>query len=105
GRLTPLSLSMDPNAELLLSGLEAAKNSVFESDGLYMPKLETLKTNPELGSYGSSTLFMDMFAKVITGRADLESSFENFVKEWKSRGGDDAIKEATAWYKAFHKIQ
>lgn len=105
GRLTPLGLASDPNGELLIKGLEAAKNSLYKSDGLYMPSLESTKTKPELGTFGSGTLFMDMFAKVVTGRADIDSSFDNFVKEWKKRGGDEIIKEATEWYKSFHKIQ
>jgi hypothetical protein len=46
---------------------------------------------------------MDMFAKAITGKEPLDAAFDGFVKEWKRRGGDEAIKEATKWYADFHK--
>jgi putative aldouronate transport system substrate-binding protein len=101
GRLDPLVLAVDPNAELLTKGLDAANQSIYKNDGLHMPVLEALKTRPEL-AFGGGTLFMDMFAKVITGKADLDASFDEFVKEWKRRGGDQAIEEATAWYNKFH---
>lgn len=101
GRLEPLVLDIDPNAEILKKGLEAANKSIYKNDGLHMPVLESLKTRPELG-FGSGTLFLDMFAKVITGKADLDASFDEFVKEWKRRGGDQAIQEATDWYNKFH---
>ncbi|WP_127581776.1 extracellular solute-binding protein [Paenibacillus koleovorans] len=104
GRLTPLVLAIDPNAELLKKGLQAAQNSIFQTDGLYKPNLQALKTHPELGS-GAGTLFLDMFAKIVTGRADLDECFEQFVKDWNSRGGEAAIREATKWYKAFHDIE
>jgi hypothetical protein len=71
---------------------------------MYMPNLEALTTRPELG-IGSGTLFLDMFAKVITGKLDLDTGFENFVAEWKKRGGDQAIKEATEWYKKKNNIK
>jgi hypothetical protein len=69
-----------------------------------MPTLQSLKTNPELTvGTGAGTLFLDMFAKVITGKEDADSAFDKFVAEWKRRGGDAAIKEATDWYNAFNK--
>ncbi|WP_127581757.1 extracellular solute-binding protein [Paenibacillus koleovorans] len=104
GRLSPLVLAIDPNANLLKAGLQAAQNSIYKNDGLYMPNLDALKTHPELGS-GAGTLFLDMFAKVVTGKAELDATFDQFVKDWKARGGDAAIAEATKWYKAFHHIQ
>lgn len=104
GRLEPLVLEVDPNAELLKNGLKAANNSIYKNEAMYMPNLEALTTRPELG-IGSGTLFLDMFAKVITGKLDLDTGFENFVAEWKKRGGDQAIKEATEWYKKKNNVK
>lgn len=103
GRLDPLVLDADPNAELLKQGLDAANKSIYKTDGLNMPPLEAFKTRPELGTFAQGTLFMDMFAKVVTGQADIDKSFDDFVKQWRSRGGDQAIKEATEWYNSTHK--
>ncbi|MNU05984.1 hypothetical protein D3C72_2509950 [compost metagenome] len=52
---------------------------------------------------GAGTLFLDMFAKVITGKEELDPAFDKFVSEWKRRGGDEAMKEATAWYNEQNK--
>ncbi|WP_213526822.1 extracellular solute-binding protein [Paenibacillus sp. J31TS4] len=101
GSLDPLVLDVDPNADLLRQGLEAAKRSIYKNEALYMPSLEAMNTNPQLGA-GAGTLFLDMFAKVVTGKADIDKAFDDFVKEWKARGGEAAIQEATSWYKATH---
>lgn len=34
----------------------------------------------------------ETFAKIITGKADI-SEFDTFVKNWKSQGGDQILKE------------
>ncbi|GIP32748.1 extracellular solute-binding protein [Paenibacillus sp. J2TS4] len=103
GRMLPTVIDAHPDAEFLKKGVEIAKNGNVPNDGLHMPVLESLKTHPELAvGTNSGTLFLDMFAKVITGKEDLDASFDNFVSEWKRRGGDAAIQEATDWYKSFH---
>lgn len=104
GSLDPSVLDLDPNAELMKKGLAAAQEGIFTSDDFHMPVLDAIKSNPELG-FGASTLFMDMFAKVLTGSSDLDAAFDGFLNEWQARGGGDAIAEATAWYKTFHNIQ
>lgn len=71
------------------------------NDAMHMPVLSTLQTHPELGT-GAGSLFMDMVAKVVTGKEEADKAFETFTSEWKRRGGNDAIKEATAWYKSFN---
>lgn len=104
GRMLPSLIEAHPDAEFLKKGVEIAKNSSTPNDGLHMPVLESLKTHPELAvGTNSGTLFLDMFAKVITGKEDVDAAFDNFVSEWKRRGGDAAIKEATDWYHSFHK--
>lgn len=99
-RMNPLLVSQSPHQDVIERGIAMANQSVFEHAGKNMPTLETLKTRPELGDRGGS-LFMDMFARVVTGREELDAAFDNFVVEWRRRGGDEAIAEATAWYLEF----
>jgi hypothetical protein len=69
-----------------------------------MPKLTAFNTRPELAlAFAPGSLFLDMFAKVVTGKEQLDPAFDKFVAEWTRRGGDTAIKEATTWYNNFHK--
>lgn len=104
GRMLDKVLEVSPNTAAVKSGIEIAKKNVTKNDALHMPTLNSLKTNPELAvGTGAGTLFLDMFAKVITGKEELDASFDKFVAEWKRRGGDAAIKEATDWYNKFHK--
>ncbi|MEF3305807.1 extracellular solute-binding protein [Paenibacillus sp. GYB003] len=99
GRMVQDVLKFSPNGDMLVRGVELAKNAIFKHDGLNMPALKALETHPELvPGTGAGTLFLDMFAKVVTGKEELDPAFDKFVSEWKRRGGDEAIKEATAWY-------
>jgi putative aldouronate transport system substrate-binding protein len=105
GRMLPQLLDVMPNSAIMKEGIKTAQANVIKNDGLHMPSLESLNTHPELavGTSISGTLFMDMFAKVVLGKEDADSSFDKFVAEWKRRGGDAAIKEATDWYNKFNK--
>lgn len=58
-----------------------------------------LQARPELGRNG---LFLEFTARVITGK-DSVDSFDSFVADWKKRGGEQLIKEATDWYKSVNK--
>jgi putative aldouronate transport system substrate-binding protein len=96
---TPKLLAARPNAKVYLDGIETAKNHSFKNVAIDMPTIEVLKTAPELTpGFVVGGLFLDMFAKVVTGKEDLEPAFNAFVAEWKKRGGDAAIKQATEWY-------
>jgi putative aldouronate transport system substrate-binding protein len=44
-------------------------------------------------------LEMDTFSKIIYGNAPI-TAFDEFVKAWKSSGGDDITKEVNDWYKS-----
>ncbi|WNQ10463.1 extracellular solute-binding protein [Paenibacillus aurantius] len=104
GFASPLVLKVAPEADKLIKGYETASRNMIKHDGLYMPRLKSLSNKPELAlGLGSSNLFTDMFAKVVTGKAPLDSAFDNFVADWKKRGGDEVIQEATEWYNSFHK--
>lgn len=104
GRMVPDALKFAPNGEALLRGIEIGKNSIFPADNKDMKVLKAYETHPEIvPGTGAGTLFLDMFAKVITGKEELDPAFDKFVSEWKRRGGDEAMKEATAWYNEQNK--
>jgi putative aldouronate transport system substrate-binding protein len=82
---------------VLKQGMEYAANNLYDDPSINMPALESMKTRPEL-THTPGSLFQEMLAKAITGKEDVNKAFNDFVAEWKKRGGDEVIKEATAWY-------
>lgn len=96
-------VKLNPYADQLLRGFEISEKYKIKSESMHMPTMEAFKTRPELRpNFGAGdTLLIDMFARVITSDVDIDAEFDKFVKEWRSRGGDEAIKEATAWHKSF----
>jgi putative aldouronate transport system substrate-binding protein len=95
-----------PQKEVFYEGLKIATDEIIDHDSLFMPEMDAINDHPELNpGLRAGTLFLDMFANVLTGKEELDQSFDLFVLEWKRRGGDDAIKEATEWYKKFHELQ
>lgn len=103
GTVQPKLLELEPNAEKIFAAKEVAEAEIYDHDSMFMPALKAFATRPELvPGLGDSTLFMEMFVKVVTGREPLDEAFDKFVSEWRRRGGDAAIEEATAWYKSFH---
>ncbi|MBO9605097.1 MAG: extracellular solute-binding protein [Paenibacillaceae bacterium] len=92
-------LQLDPNYDTIKKGIQTADASAISTPSINMPVLSPFKTNPELvPGFGAGTLFLDMFAKVVTGKEDLDKAFDAFVADWTKRGGDKAIAEATEWY-------
>ena len=90
-------------AEYILKGKPIAAEGAFDNPALYMPKLKASLKRPELGYRGGGTLFMDMFAKVVSGKEDIDATWDAYVADWYDRGGEDVIKEATAWYNQSNK--
>jgi putative aldouronate transport system substrate-binding protein len=104
GFAKPPVIKMLPEADKIKAGYDLANKVFVKDDGLYMPKLTAFNTRPELAlAFAPGSLFLDMFAKVVTGKEQLDPAFDKFVAEWTRRGGDTAIKEATTWYNNFHK--
>ncbi|RAV19242.1 extracellular solute-binding protein [Paenibacillus contaminans] len=97
-------VKMSPFAEPLMRGFDISEKYKIKNEAMYMPVLEAFKKRPELmPNFGNGdTLLADMFAKVLTSDVDIDSEFDKFVKEWRSRGGDEAIKQATEWHKQFY---
>jgi putative aldouronate transport system substrate-binding protein len=80
--------------ELIFSGIQTGMNEGIVNDGLDIPTLPALQARPELDHNG---LFQEIAAKIITGQEPVEA-FDAYVADWKSRGGDQWITEATEWY-------
>ncbi|GLX67001.1 extracellular solute-binding protein [Paenibacillus glycanilyticus] len=55
---------------------------------------------PEIGEFAvPGTMFIETAAKIVMGDQPVDY-FDEYVKNWRSRGGDDLIKQATEWYNA-----
>ncbi len=105
GRMKPKLLDYLPDSEMLKTGIEVATYEVTKRGDLHMPDLKALEAHPELNpDMEPESLFLEMFAKILVKNAPLDETFDKFVADWKKRGGDAAIKEATEWYRAFHKL-
>jgi putative aldouronate transport system substrate-binding protein len=101
---TPKLLANRSNAKVYLDGIATATANAFKNVAIDMPAIEVFKTAPELApGFVVGGLFLDMFAKVVTGKEELDPAFSTFVAEWKKRGGDAAIKQATEWYNKTQK--
>jgi ABC-type glycerol-3-phosphate transport system substrate-binding protein len=87
---------------LFKKGLEYIDKNLWDDPALNMPVLEAIKTKPEL-DIGLGSLFLEMLVKAITGKEKVDTVFDSFVSEWKKRGGDQAIEEATTWYNSTRK--
>ncbi|WP_127582789.1 extracellular solute-binding protein [Paenibacillus koleovorans] len=87
---------------VLKKGLEYIEKNQWDDISINMPAPEAIRTNPEL-DYGAGSLFLDMLLKVITGKVPLDSGFNSYVAEWKKKGGEKAIDEATQWYNSQKK--
>lgn len=56
-------------------------------------KLEIYQTSPELEcNYNSSSLFQQIAIKIIFGKAEVDE-FDNWVNDWKKRGGDKVLEQ------------
>ncbi|MCZ8515427.1 extracellular solute-binding protein [Paenibacillus filicis] len=88
-----------PSGDLVLKAIDLANKEGRKNDGMGMPALPTLQSRPELGKDG---LWLELAAKIVTGKESVDA-FDKFVEDWKKRGGDQVIKEATEWYKSTHK--
>ncbi|SFL77199.1 putative aldouronate transport system substrate-binding protein [Paenibacillus sp. 1_12] len=87
------------DSDLILNALKVANSEGRKNDGLGMELSPTMQTKPELGKNG---LWMETAAKIITGKDPIDS-FDKFVEDWKKRGGDQIIKDATDWYNSVNK--
>ncbi|NRF93803.1 extracellular solute-binding protein [Paenibacillus frigoriresistens] len=82
------------NGQYVANAMKIATSEGRVNDGMDMPIPPTLVSKPELQFTG---LWMETAAKIVTGHDPLDS-FDKFVEDWKKRGGDKVIQEATEWY-------
>ncbi|MDR6548846.1 extracellular solute-binding protein [Paenibacillus qinlingensis] len=82
------------NGEFVPTAVKIASSEGRVNSALDLPVPASLVTKPELQFTG---LWMETAAKIITGRDPIDS-FDKFVEDWKKRGGDKVIQDATEWY-------
>lgn len=80
--------------DLIFQGITTGLNEGIVNDGLDMPNLPAVQARPELNHNG---LFQEIAAKIITGQEPVDA-FDAYVEDWKKRGGEQWIEEATEWY-------
>jgi putative aldouronate transport system substrate-binding protein len=85
--------------DMIHKSLAVAAKEGLVDDGLDMPTMPSAVAHPELKYDG---LWLEFAAKVMTGKESADK-FNDFVADWKKRGGDQLIKEATEWYNKMHK--
>lgn len=93
----PLMLPFQPDSKKFMDWVE----NVAPKEGItnYDPgALKSLADHPDL-RVGNCDLFLNAAAKIFLGQASADS-FDDFVKEYMKRGGDQIVKEATDVYKA-----
>lgn len=88
-----------PGGEKILASMKVAQAEGLVNDGIEMPAMPTLQARPELKHDG---LWLEFASKVITGKESIDK-YNDFVADWKKRGGDQLVKEATEWYKSKSK--
>ncbi|MFD2114653.1 extracellular solute-binding protein [Paenibacillus yanchengensis] len=88
-----------PNGELISEAARIGDEEGRVNDGLDMPVPSIMLSQPELTKNG---LFMEIAAKIIIGQESIDY-FDTFVEDWKARGGNKAIEEATQWYQDVKK--
>ena len=93
-----LMLPFQPKGNEILDWFE--KVGPKEGYIYYQPKvqLKSIESHPDLAPKNNS-LFLDYSAKIFLGQGDADKLFDDFVKEYLRRGGEDVIKEATEMYK------
>lgn len=72
--------------------------------GIYAPQAFTGANTPAMQAKSGilAKLEGDTFISMIYGKKSIDE-FDNFVKEWKSLGGEDITKEANEWYQKMKK--
>src|SRR5699024_6753960 len=71
-QLSDLVLDIHPLGDSIQKGLDIASEYAMPDDGKNMPNLDAYAASPEIKPGAvDGTLFLEMFAKVVTGREDL----------------------------------
>ncbi|WP_181592696.1 extracellular solute-binding protein [Paenibacillus sp. YN15] len=80
----------------LLRSIEISRKEGIPNPTSGMPPSDTMTKKPDLTYKGT---FQEAATSIILGEKPLDT-FDDFVAEWKTQGGEDIIREMTGWYKA-----
>lgn len=116
-RMNSIGIARDDAYNKLMLPFQPKGNEIvdwFEKIGpkegyvYFIPKvqLKSIESHPDLAPKNNS-LFQDYSAKIFLGQGDADKLFDEYVKEYLKRGGEEIIKEATEMYKAgkFYNIK
>ena len=81
--------------QAMKQGIDVALKEGLPNPTAAMPVPKAYNDNPELKNTGS--LWLEAATLIILGDKPLDY-FDEFVAQWRSQGGNDAIKEMTDWY-------
>ncbi len=70
----------------------AVKNGVLDKIAAMLPYY------PELSSFNLDKITQEFRDKAVLGNIDIDSSWDDYVKKWRTAGGDKAIQFWTDWY-------
>jgi len=95
-----MKMQTDPNGPYILNAFD----TILANEGLsgigFAPDLSVLSKYPDAASPGSDAppkIIIDHMIKMIYGKEPI-SDWPKVIEEWKSKGGDEIIKEATERY-------
>lgn len=86
---TKIKMADDEAFEKLNAAYEIANTQGWPNESIGMP--------PIADERNMTTMFREIAAKVIIGQSSLED-YEKFIEAWRAQGGDELVKERTAWY-------
>jgi putative aldouronate transport system substrate-binding protein len=87
---------LDPKSKPVIDWMKTELVKEGRSSIEFDPPLEAVLKNPDLA--GDSTFIMERILKMIYGKEPI-SDWPKVIEDWKKRGGDQVIKEATERYK------
>jgi putative aldouronate transport system substrate-binding protein len=91
-----------PFGDILLNIYDASKDDYQFIDNLMMPS--SVYEGYEDYIPASSKLYQEKCSKMVLNELPM-SAWDDYVKEWKQKGGDEVTKRVTEWYKKVHAIK
>jgi putative aldouronate transport system substrate-binding protein len=94
-------LELTPEGKKLMNVFDNVLTKEGRGGISFDPELDTFKTMPTLidkGPDGPSDFLMEHIAKMVTGAEPIDN-WDNVIKEWKEKGGAQALEEAKTKYK------
>lgn len=92
-----------PYGEMKAAIYEASINDGRPREDLGMP-ISVYEGYEDFLPNNMGSLYRQYCSKMVLGELPM-SAWDEYVAEWKKRGGDEVAKRATEWYKTVHNIQ